>query len=79
MSIGASAVSADKELLERGTYLAEGVIACANCHTPKHPDTGLYLEGMHYAGSFMIKDEAFTAFAPNITMDVETGIGGWYW
>lgn len=66
-----------KELLERGTYLAEGVIACANCHTPKHPDTGLYLEGMHYAGSFMIKDEAFTAFAPNITMDVETGIGGW--
>ena len=77
MGISATAVVADDALLERGTYLVEGIIACANCHTPKHPDTGAYLDGMDYAGSFMIKDEALTAFAPNITMDVETGIGSW--
>lgn len=77
MSTCASAKGSGDALLERGTYLVEGIIACANCHTPKHPDTGAYLDGMDYAGSFMIKDEALTAFAPNITMDVETGIGGW--
>ncbi len=77
MGISATALVADDALLERGTYLVETIVACANCHTPKHPDTGAYLDGMDYAGSFMIKDEALTAFAPNITMDVETGIGGW--
>jgi len=77
MGISATALVADDALLERGTYVVETIIACANCHTPKHPDTGAYLDGMDYAGSFMIKDEALTAFAPNITMDVETGIGGW--
>ena len=32
------AVMAQDDLLERGTYLAEGIVACGNCHTPKAPD-----------------------------------------
>ena len=77
MAIGATAICADGTLLERGAYLVESITACANCHSPKDPDTGEILEGMAYAGSFMISESAFTAYAPNITMDVGTGIGGW--
>jgi mono/diheme cytochrome c family protein len=77
MFSGTPALGADDALLERGAYLVETITACGNCHTPKDPDTGKPVEGMAYAGSFMIKEAAFTAYAPNITMDVETGIGGW--
>lgn len=62
-------------LLERGTYLEQGIVACGNCHTPKGPDGEL--PGMELAGGFLMEDAPFTAFAPNITPDVETGIGGW--
>jgi len=77
MSIGAAAMGADDALLERGTYLMESIVACANCHTPKDPASGEEIEGMAYAGSFVITEPGFKAYAPNITMDVETGIGGW--
>ncbi len=77
MSIGAATTGADDALLERGTYLMESIVACANCHTPKDPATGEEIEGMAYAGSFVITEPVFTAYAPNITMDVETGIGSW--
>jgi mono/diheme cytochrome c family protein len=77
ISTGAAAIGADDALLERGTYLMESIVACANCHTPKDPATGEEIEGMAYAGSFVITEPGFTAYAPNITMDVETGIGSW--
>jgi mono/diheme cytochrome c family protein len=72
-----AATAADNALLERGTYLVETITACGNCHSPKDPQTAEIVEGMDYAGSFMIHEENFTAYAPNITMDIETGIGGW--
>jgi len=62
-------------LLERGTYLMRGIVACGNCHTPKGPNGEL--PGMELAGGFLMEDVPFTAYAPNITPDVETGIGGW--
>ncbi len=77
VSTGAAAMGADVALLERGTYLMESIVACANCHTPKDPATGEEIEGMAYAGSFVITEPGFTAYAPNITMDVETAIGSW--
>jgi mono/diheme cytochrome c family protein len=77
LGVGATAMGADDALLERGAYLVESITACGNCHTPKDPVTGKPVEGMAYAGSFMIKDDAVTAYAPNITADVETGIGRW--
>ena len=77
MGIGSATMGADDALLERGTYLVEGISACGNCHTPRDKATGENLEGMAYAGSFVITEPGFDAFAPNITMDVATGIGSW--
>ncbi len=63
-------------LLERGTYLMNGIVACGNCHTPQTP-TGP-VPGMELAGQFLIEEEGlFKAYAPNITPDQETGIGKW--
>lgn len=71
-----SAATASAEtLLERGTYLMNGIVACGNCHTPQTPDGPA--PGMELAGTFLIEEEAFKAFAPNITPDGETGIGNW--
>lgn len=69
-------LAADETLLERGTYLMEGIAACGNCHTPKNADAS-DIKGMAYAGGFVIESPVFKAYAPNITMDIETGIGSW--
>ncbi len=63
-------------LLERGTYLMEGIVACGNCHTPKNADA-TEIESMEYAGAFVIEEPGLKAYAPNITPDPETGIGTW--
>jgi mono/diheme cytochrome c family protein len=62
-------------LLERGSYLINGIVACGNCHTPQGPDGPL--PGMELAGGLVIAEEAFTVRTPNITPDEETGIGKW--
>lgn len=69
-------VNAADDLLERGTYLMESIVACGNCHTPKSADAQP-IAGMELAGGFVIEEPAFKAYAPNITMDKETGIGNW--
>ncbi|HJZ96927.1 MAG TPA: c-type cytochrome [Candidatus Solibacter sp.] len=61
--------------LERGTYLMHGIVACGNCHTPKGPQGDV--PGMELAGGVTFQEDAFTAVAPNITPDPETGIGKW--
>ena len=71
----ASAQEAD-ELIQRGTYLVESILACGNCHTPKIAD-GTPIEGLHMGGGFVIEEPGLKAYAPNITMDVDTGIGSW--
>lgn len=75
MSVPAGAQS-KKALIERGKYLANGPVACANCHTPRGPDMGL-LPNMSYAGGFKIVDPAFEVYTANITQDKATGIGAW--
>lgn len=65
-----------KALVERGRYLANGPVACANCHTPRGPDMAL-LPKMSYAGGFKIVDPAFEVYTANITPDKDTGIGSW--
>lgn len=62
-------------MLERGTYLANSIVACGNCHTaqaPKGPDNA-----KEFAGRLLEKIPPFTAYASNITPDKETGIGTW--
>ena len=72
----AATVARAETPLERGTYLMRSVAACGNCHTPKGP-TG-DIAGMELAGWAPMEDNpAFTANAPNITPDRETGIGAW--
>lgn len=62
--------------LERGTYLMQSLVACGNCHTPKGPQGDI--PGMELAGMAPIDvREQYTANAPNITQDKETGIGAW--
>ncbi len=64
------------DLLARGTYLMESIVACGNCHTPK-TSGGAPIANLHLAGGFVIEEPGLKAYAPNITMDVETGIGSW--
>ena len=68
---GARAQNPDKqsfEVIEHGRYMA---IAgdCAACHTAKG--------GQPFAGGGALQTPFGTLLAPNITPDVETGIGGW--
>lgn len=64
------------DLMTRGKYLVEGIVGCGNCHTPHNPD-GTLNQDMAFAGAYVITDEGFTAYAPNITPDPDTGIPDW--
>jgi mono/diheme cytochrome c family protein len=61
--------------LERGQYLMNSISACGNCHTPKGPNGPV--AGMELAGGLKFDEKPFTAYAANITPDMETGIGKW--
>jgi mono/diheme cytochrome c family protein len=75
--LSACSVAADQEaLVARGDYLVNGVVACGNCHTPRGADTKSIAD-MHLAGALQVERAEFTAYAPNITQDHETGIGAW--
>ncbi len=64
------------DLVGRGRYLVETIGACGNCHSGRDDD-GNFIPGLELAGNFVIDEPAFTAYAPNITPDPETGIGNW--
>ncbi|HZR83794.1 MAG TPA: c-type cytochrome [Candidatus Binatia bacterium] len=70
---GAAPAAAPVAGLERGRYLTEHVAICGDCHTPRNrlgtPDRSLALAG--------VSKRPGVPFAPNITPDVETGIGKW--
>ena len=76
--------TAAEDLLARGEYLVEGIVGCGNCHNGRDDD-GELIPGMEYAGNFVINEPhgpgpgglAFSAYAPNISPDPETGIGDW--
>jgi mono/diheme cytochrome c family protein len=73
-ALSAPALAGDAGV-ERGAYLMNAVAACGNCHTPfgpQGPDLSRAL-----SGRLMEDTDIWTVYAPNITPDVETGIGGW--
>lgn len=61
--------------VDRGRYIVEVIGACGNCHTPNTPEGKD--PSMHLAGGSLIPDGGMESWPPNITPDVETGIGGW--
>ncbi|NND53953.1 MAG: cytochrome c [Gammaproteobacteria bacterium] len=61
---------ADDELLARGEYLTAAA-GCVSCHTDTEND------GAPFAGSYPLETPFGTFYTPNITPDIETGIGGW--
>jgi len=62
--------------LARGKYLMDTVVACGNCHVQRGPQgEPLFERGL--SGGFKFDLPPFTAYAANITPDVETGIGRW--
>lgn len=75
LSVACGLAWSQGDRLERGRYLVESIVACGNCHTPQGPNGPL--AGKTLAGGFLIEEKAFTAYAPNITPDPETGIGRW--
>jgi mono/diheme cytochrome c family protein len=62
---------------ERGGYLVNTIMACGNCHTPRSADGKTIAERALSGGGLTFTTPAFVATAPNITPDVETGIGSW--
>jgi mono/diheme cytochrome c family protein len=57
----------------RGNYLVHAVVHCEECHTPRNP-LGAIDTTRSFSGNVGGPDKQN---APNITSDVETGIGGW--
>jgi mono/diheme cytochrome c family protein len=62
---------------ERGSYLVNTIMACGNCHTPRDADGTTIAEKAFSGGGLTFTTPAFVATAPNITPDIETGIGSW--
>ncbi|HYI30629.1 MAG TPA: c-type cytochrome [Bradyrhizobium sp.] len=62
--------------VERGGYLVNTIMACGNCHTPRDAG-GAPIAEKAFSGGLTFTTPAFIATAPNITPDVETGIGSW--
>jgi len=65
-----------ESLAERGGYLVNTIMACGNCHSPRDANGQLIKERV-FSGGLAFNTPAFTATAPNITPDRETGIGDW--
>jgi len=60
----------------RGDYLVNTIMACGNCHTPRDAE-GKAISEKAFSGGLTFATPAFTATAPNITPDLDTGIGSW--
>jgi mono/diheme cytochrome c family protein len=76
LSMAFSVAALGETPAERGAYLVTTIAACGNCHTPKNPD-GSEQKDKTLAGGFVFELPPFTAVAPNITPDTDTGIGRW--
>ena len=61
--------------VERGSYLVNTIMTCANCHSPKGPPPAI--AGKDFSGGLSWDEPPFKVTAPNITQDKETGLGEW--
>src|SRR5258708_35205645 len=75
ISVGMLSARSETQI-ERGRYLVHGIVACGNCHTPKDSDSKAIAD-RELAGGPVFNAPIFHAISPNITPDIETGIGNW--
>ena len=75
VAITVSIARAESDLVKRGDYLVNGILACGNCHTPKGPNGDVVEKSFSGGGSW--DEPPFKVSASNITQDKETGIGNW--
>jgi mono/diheme cytochrome c family protein len=68
-------VAIGQSSVERGDYLMNTIMTCANCHSPKGPPAAT--AGKDYSGGLTWDEPPFKVTAPNITTDKDTGIGNW--
>ena len=75
------AIPPDPARLQRGSYLVNNVLFCGACHTSReHGNTLTEPErtDAYLGGGNVYADKGIgTVWVPNITPDVETGIGAW--
>lgn len=71
----AGEAAAQSAAVARGDYLANTIMTCANCHSPKGPPAAV--AGKDYSGGLVFDEPPFKVTASNITPDRETGIGNW--
>jgi len=77
LGVGMIAVSAKADdLLARGAELVRHVAVCGQCHTSLTPE-GTPIAGLELAGAAPKTVAVGTIAAPNLTPDLETGIGSW--
>jgi len=63
---------------EYGEYVVWRMSGCAECHTPRNPKTArLDLNRRMSGGLFPFPEEDFYTTGPNLTADVDTGLGSW--
>src|SRR5690554_1315751 len=73
---------ADSEVIARGSYLANTVMGCGDCHTPRDA-TGAFKKDALFAGVSNFVDlvpgdpEMGALAAPNLTPSVDAGLGKW--
>jgi mono/diheme cytochrome c family protein len=76
VSAGFDVAAAAESPVTRGSYLVNTIMACGNCHTPRDSE-GASIADRAFSGGLTISTPTFTATAPNITPDRDTGIGDW--
>lgn len=83
-SASTEVVERTPERLQRGRYLVQNVVMCLDCHSERKADRyGFpHKDANPGSGGAQCWDESiglagFKLCAPNITQDVETGIGSW--
>jgi len=68
------------ERLKRGEYMANGILQCFTCHSPRNWDApgAPPIEAKKGSGGTVLSEDSTTRIiAPNITPDKETGAGTW--
>jgi mono/diheme cytochrome c family protein len=74
-SLAFAQIAAAETPVERGSYLVNTIMTCANCHSPKGPPAAT--AGKDFSGGLTFDEPPFKVTASNITQDKETGIGNW--